>query len=81
MLDSEIMKEKENHHLLYADFESTLAPEDNGNQNPNESYANKYHENMLLPAMVINQYVLMINLISLSSRTYVKMLFTILLIV
>ena len=28
--------------LIYADFESILVPEDNGKQNPNESYTNKY---------------------------------------
>ena len=27
---------------IYADFESILVPEDNGKQNPNESYTNKY---------------------------------------
>ena len=28
--------------MIYADFESTLVPEDDGKQNPNESYTNKY---------------------------------------
>ena len=28
--------------MIYADFESTLLPENNGKQNPNESYTNKY---------------------------------------
>ena len=28
--------------MIYADFESILEPEDNGNQNPGESYTNKY---------------------------------------
>ena len=27
--------------MIYADFESILVPEDNGKQNPNESYTNK----------------------------------------
>ena len=27
--------------MIYADFESNLVLEDNGNQNPNESYTNK----------------------------------------
>ena len=27
---------------VYVDFESILLPEDNGKQNPNESYTNKY---------------------------------------
>ena len=34
---------------IYADFESILVPEDNGKQNPNESY-----KNMLLAVMVID---------------------------
>ena len=28
--------------MTYADFESILVPEDNGKQNPKESYTNKY---------------------------------------
>ena len=32
--------------MIYADFESILVPEDNGNQNPNESYTNKYHKHV-----------------------------------
>ena len=28
--------------MIYADLESILVPEDNGKQDPNESYANKY---------------------------------------
>ena len=28
--------------MIYADFESILIPEDNGKQNPEESYTNKY---------------------------------------
>ena len=27
--------------MIYADFENILVPEDNGKQNPNESYTNK----------------------------------------
>ena len=30
--------------MIYADFESTLVPEDNGKQNRNESYTNKYQK-------------------------------------
>ena len=30
--------------MIYADFESILVPEDNGKQNPNESYTNKYEK-------------------------------------
>ena len=28
--------------MIHTDFESILAPEDNGKKNPNESYTNKY---------------------------------------
>ena len=37
---------------IYADFESILVPEDNGKQNPNESYTNI--KSMLLLVTVIN---------------------------
>ena len=30
--------------MIYVDFESILVPEDNGKQNPNESYTNKYQK-------------------------------------
>ena len=30
--------------MIYADFKSILVPEDNGKQNPNESYTNKYQK-------------------------------------
>ena len=30
--------------MIYTDFESTLVPEDNGQQNPNESYTNQYQK-------------------------------------
>ena len=30
--------------LIYADSESTLVPENNGKQNPDESYTNKYQK-------------------------------------
>ena len=30
--------------MIYANFESILVPEDNGKQNPNESYTNKYQK-------------------------------------
>ena len=32
--------------MIYADFESILVPEDNGKQNPNESYTNKYEKHV-----------------------------------
>ena len=36
--------------MIYADFEDILVPEDNGKQNTNESYTNKYQKHV----MVIN---------------------------
>ena len=36
--------------MIYADFENILVPEDNGKQNTNESYTNKYQKHV----MVIN---------------------------
>ena len=32
--------------MIYADFESILVPEDNGKQNPKESYTNKYEKHI-----------------------------------
>ena len=32
--------------MIYADFESTLVPEENGNQNPNDSYTNKHQKHV-----------------------------------
>ena len=32
--------------MIYADFESILVPENNGKQNPNESYTNKYQKHV-----------------------------------
>ena len=32
--------------IIYADFESILVPEDNGKQNPEESYTNKYKKHI-----------------------------------
>ena len=32
--------------MIYADFESVLVPENNGKQNPNESYTNKYQKHV-----------------------------------
>ena len=66
--------------MIYVDFENILVPEDNRKQSVNESYATNI-KTMLLAVMVINQYVLMINLVSLLSHTQTKMLFTILLLV
>ena len=39
--------------MIYADFESTLLPEDNVKQNSNEFYTNGY-QNMLFVVIVIN---------------------------
>ena len=32
--------------MIYADFESILVPGDNGKQNPDESYTNKYQKHV-----------------------------------
>ena len=32
--------------MIYADFESILVPENNGKQNPNESYTSKYQKHV-----------------------------------
>ena len=32
--------------MIYVDFESILVPEDNGKQNPNESYTNEYQKHV-----------------------------------
>ena len=32
--------------MTYADFENILVSEDNGKQNPNESYTNKYQKHV-----------------------------------
>ena len=42
MLNSKILKKKKSPFMIYADFEGILVPEDNGKQNSNESYTNKY---------------------------------------
>ena len=60
--------------MIYSDFESILVPEDNLNQKPLRANI----KNMLLAVMAINQYVLIISLVSLLSNPQVKMLFTIL---
>ena len=53
--------------MIYTDFESILVPEDNGKQKRNLILTNI--KNMLLVGMVINYYVLMINLVSLLNHT------------
>ena len=45
MLNSKIVREKK--VIIYnLDFESILVPENNRNQNPNESYTNKYQKHV-----------------------------------
>lgn len=39
--------------IIYTDFKIILIPEDNGKQNPDESYTNKHQEH-LLTVMAIN---------------------------
>ena len=40
--------------MIYEDFESILVPEDNGKQNSNETYTNKYPKTCCFVVMVIN---------------------------
>ena len=65
--------------MIYADFENILVPEENGKQNPNKLYTNKYQKHVLV-VMAINWYVLVINLVSLLSHIQVKMFTDILLV-
>ena len=39
--------------MIYADFESILVPEDDGKQNQNDFYTNKYQKHVAV-AMIIN---------------------------
>ena len=40
-------KEKYNHHFWFTQIlKSILVPEDNGKQNPNETYTNKYQKHV-----------------------------------
>lgn len=66
--------------MICADFESILLPEDDGKQNPDQSYTNKYQEYVAC-SYGYKFHVLMINLKSILSHTYVKILFITLLIV
>ena len=64
MLNSEnILRKIKSPFIIYADFESILVPEDNGKQNPEDSYTNKYKKHVLA-VLAINWYVLMISLVS-----------------
>ena len=53
--------EKKSPLMIYANFESILAPENNGKQNLDVSFASNV-KIMFLVVMVTNYYVLMINL-------------------
>ena len=62
--------------MIYTGFENILVPEDNGKQNNEYSYINKYQKHVKkiwnikkLVVMVINKYALMINLVNLLSLT------------
>ena len=67
--------------MIYADFHIVMVLENNKNQNPEKCYSKKNTKNILLPVVVINQYLLVINLMNLVKRTQVKMLFAGLLII
>ena len=55
-------------NILDSNFESTLVPEDNGKQNLNESYTNKYQKYIACSRSYKFMHVLMINLVSLLSQ-------------
>ena len=57
--------------MVYADFESILVPEDNGKQ-IQMIFTLTNIKNMLLVVMVINSYVLIINLVSLLNHIQVE---------
>ena len=46
VLNSKIERKIKSLFMNYADFESILVPEDNGSQNPNENYTNKYQKHV-----------------------------------
>ena len=54
--------------MIYAGFESILGPEDNGKQNPKESYMNKYQKHIACSYGYKLAYV-EIRLVSLSKKT------------
>ena len=69
MLNSRIFFTKmKSPFMIYAYFERALVPTDNGKQNPNESWLTNI-KNMLPVVMVINYYVLIINLVNLLNHT------------
>ena len=54
--------------MIYVDLGSVLVLEDNGKQNPDECYMNKYQKDVAC-SYGYKLYVLMINLVSLLSHT------------
>ena len=76
MLNSKIMKKVNLLVIIYADFESILVPQNNGKQNPDESYRSKYQKH------IVCSYGYKLVCVNDKFRhTEVKMLFTILLII
>ena len=70
------MKEMNLLVIIYADFESILVPQNNGKQNPDESYRSKYQKH------IVCSYGYKFVCVNDKFRhTEVKMLFTILLII
>ena len=63
--------------MIYADFESTLICEDNGKQNPNESYTNKYQKHVAC-SWGYKLVCVYDNFSNLLNHTQAKMLFKIL---
>ena len=39
-------RKRKSSFMIYANFESILVPQDNGNQNPEESYPNRYQKHI-----------------------------------
>ena len=54
--------------IIYADFESTLVPENNGKQNPKESYTNNYQKHVAC-SCGYKSVCVMISLVSLLKHT------------
>ena len=46
--------------IIYADFESILVPEDNGKQNPKESYTNKYQKHIACGILIIDKFAIIL---------------------
>ena len=46
--------------IIYADFESILVPEDNGKQNPKESYTNKYQKHIACRILIIDKFAIIL---------------------